>query len=221
MVEKQTQYITIALAALIIIAASIIIYTSLPTGTNELDLNEDENQSSNETNNQTIDNSNIHFSVLYNSTETEYDLEELESLISYTGKGQYIKTKLLPDSIVISELYNYTGVQIKSFFNLLDTPLPENFNITVTSSDGWVVTYTKNQTLGEVICYDENGSILTNQTSIMLLAYKEDGAYYNEIDPDGEIGPLRIVIVGSTDSVITSSNLWSKMVTSLEIIPLP
>ncbi len=217
MVEKQTQYITIALAALIIIAAGIIIYISLPTDTIETDLNED--QSTNETTNQTIDNSNIQFSVIYNSTETEYNIEELESLSTYTGKGQYIKTKLIPDSIP-SDVKNYTGVQIKTFFSLLGTSLPDNFNLSVTSSDGYVVEYTKNQTLGDVICYDENGSILTNETAIMLLAYQEQGLYYNEIDPDAEIGPLRIVFVGNTESRITSSNLWVKMVTSIEIVPL-
>ena len=205
MVEKQTQYITIALAALIIIAAGIIIYISLPTDTIETDLNED--QSTNETTNQTIDNSNIQFSVIYNSTETEYNIEELESLSTYTGKGQYIKTKLIPDSI-------------PSDVSLLGTSLPDNFNLSVTSSDGYVVEYTKNQTLGDVICYDENGSILTNETAIMLLAYQEQGLYYNEIDHDAEIGPLRIVFVGNTESRITSSNLWVKMVTSIEIVPL-
>ena len=52
----------------------------------------------------------------------------------------------------------------------------------------------------------------------MLLAYKEDGSYYSEIDPDNEIGPLRIAYVGN--NVITSSNLWSKMVVSIEVISL-
>jgi hypothetical protein len=50
----------------------------------------------------------------------------------------------------------------------------------------------------------------------MILAYKEKDMYYSEIDPEGEIGPLRIAFV--KDDVITASNIWSKMVVSIDIV---
>jgi hypothetical protein len=73
-----------------------------------------------------------------------------------------------------------------------------------------------NETLGYVDVYNETGDIISDETAVMILAYKEDGSYYSEIDPDNEIGPLRIAFVG--DNIITSSSLWSKMVVSIKII---
>ena len=52
----------------------------------------------------------------------------------------------------------------------------------------------------------------------MILAYKEDGEYYSEIDPENVIGPLRVAFVD--DNVITSSNLLSKMVVSIDVISI-
>ena len=58
--------------------------------------------------------------------------------------------------------------------------------------------------------YDENGTIIKNQTGTMILAYAE-------IDPDNETGPLRIVFVGE-DNPITSSDLWLNKVYNIDII---
>jgi hypothetical protein len=52
---------------------------------------------------------------------------------------------------------------------------------------------------------------------VMILAYKEDGSYYSEIDPKNEIGPLRIAFLGD---YYTPSGLWLKMVVSIESISL-
>ena len=153
--------------------------------------------------------------VIFNDYKKEYNMYEIESFESYTSSGQFIKTKLLPDSIVISESVEYTGVKILDIFGDI-TNLPENYTISVFSSDDWVVNFTKNEIFGNVDVYDEEGYIVTNLTPIMILAYKEDGNYYSEIDPDSDIGPLRVAFVG--DNIITSSNLWSKMVVKIEIL---
>jgi len=171
----------------------------------------------NETPNGEDEESPVLLTVIFDDYQVNYTLEDIEALDSYLGTGGYIKTKLLPDSVVISDIIEYTGVPITSLLEEIPN-LPDNYNVSVISDDGWTVNYTINETLGYVDVYNEMGGILSNETAVMILAYKEDGSYYSEIDPDNEIGPLRVVFVG--DSVITSSNLWSKMVVSIEIIPL-
>jgi len=171
----------------------------------------------NETSNGQDEESPVLLTVIFDDYQVNYTLGDIEALESYLGTGGYIKTKLLPDSVVISDLIEYTGVPITSFLDEIPD-LPNNYNVSVISDDGWTVNYTMNETFGYVDVYNEMGDILSNETAVMILAYKEDGSYYSEIDPDYEIGPLRIAYVG--DNVITSSNLWSKMVVSIEIISL-
>ena len=155
--------------------------------------------------------------VIFGDYQANYTIEDIESLDSYSGTGGNIKTKLLPDSVVISEINEYEGVYITAL--LEDIPnLPDNYNVSIISSDGWSTTYTMNEILGLVDLYNETGDIIPNETAVMILAYKEEGAYYSEIDPNNEIGPLRIAFVG--EDIITSSTLWSKMVVSIEIISL-
>ena len=152
--------------------------------------------------------------ITYENYSMNYTLNDLESMESYTGTGRYIKSKLLPDSIVIENSNSYTGVKI---INLLDdiSGMPENYNLSIISADGWFVNFTKNEVMGYVDIYDEMGNIISNQTTVMILAYKENGEYYNVIGEDDDIGPLRIAFVGN--DVITSSNLWSRKVVSIYI----
>jgi len=171
----------------------------------------------NETTNGQEEEPTVLLTVIFGDYQANYTLEYIETLDSYSGTGGYIKTKLLPDSVVISDIYEYTGVRITTLLEEI-TNLPDNYNVSVISDDGWTATYTLNETLGYVDVYNETGEILSNETAVMILAYKEDGSYYSEIDPENEIGPLRIAFVG--DNVIQSSSLWSKMVVSIEIISL-
>lgn len=159
----------------------------------------------------------IFLTVTFGDYQANYTLEDIETLDSYSGTGHYIKTKLLPDSVVISNIHEYTGVRITILLDEIPN-LPDNYNVSVISEDGWTITYTMNETLGYVDVYNEAGNIISTETAVMILAYKEDGSYYSEIDTDNEIGPLRVAFVG--DTIITSSNLWSKMVVSIEIIPI-
>jgi len=76
-----------------------------------------------------------------------------------------------------------------------------------------------NESMGEVEVYNENGNITEDETAEMIVAYKENGEYYSEIEPDNEVGPLRIAFVGE-DTPITSSSLWAKMITTIDIIYL-
>jgi hypothetical protein len=159
----------------------------------------------------------VFLTVIFGDYQTNYTLEELEALDAYKGTGGYIKTKLLPDSVVISDINEYTGVRITTLLEEIPN-IPDNYNVSVVSEDGYTASFTMNETLGFVDVYNETGDIIQNETTVMILAYKENGSFYSEIDPENEIGPLRIAFVG--EDVITSSSLWSKMVVSIEIISL-
>jgi hypothetical protein len=157
----------------------------------------------------------IVLTVSFDDYIKEYSLNDLESIESYSDSGRYIKTKLLPELVEISDSVYYTGVKIVTIFD--DIPdLPDNYNAIFTSSDNWTIAFTKDEIEGDVNVYGENGIISLNETAVMILAYKEKDMYYSEIDPEGEIGPLRIAFV--KDDVITASNIWSKMVVSIDIV---
>jgi hypothetical protein len=132
-----------------------------------------------------------------------------------SGTGRYIKTKLLPDTIILGDVYTYTGVSMKILLDDINISL-DKYQITVTARDNWTTTYTINETLGDVTVYTENGTISENETAQMIVAYKENGAYYSEIDPNKEIGPLRIAFIGD-HTPITPSGLWAKKITTIDI----
>lgn len=171
----------------------------------------------NQTPNEQEEEPSVLLTVIFGDYQANYTLDDIEALQSYTGTGAYIKTKLLPDSVVTDDLHEYKGVLITTLLEQISA-LPEHYNISVVSSDGWITNYTLNEILGYVDVYNETGNITTTEKAVMILAYKEDGSYYSEIDPENETGPLRIAFVGDSP-IYTPSGLWSKMVVSIEVIP--
>ncbi len=208
----QKKLITITLAILICIAAIVVLYVNLPQA-------DDENTNDGNTNEEPV----VLLTVTCGDEQNEYTLEELESFSSITGTGRYIKSKALKQGTVIIEpglnelAWEFTGVEISTLVNQFEN-LPDNYNITVTASDDWTSEYTKDNVTGTIDIYNETGKITGTSGATMILVYKEDGSYYSEIDPDNEIGPLRIAFVG--EDVITLSSLWSKMVVSIEVVEI-
>jgi hypothetical protein len=164
------------------------------------------------------DSENIFLSVYHQNIEYNFTLSQLENIDVYTASGRYIKTKLLPDSIVLSDTQDFSGVRIQKLINEIN-PSINNFNLTVTSLDGWTTEFSKDEVIGNVDIYDESGTVISSESATMILAFKEDGEYYSDIDSDSEIGPLRVAFV-SNSNPITSSSLWSKMVVSITITDL-
>jgi hypothetical protein len=198
--EATNKILTLVFAIVIIIAAITLIYVNLP----EEGTKEETDKTNDEVNTTKV------LSFSYKDEQINYTLPDLEDLEEYTASGSYIKTGWLP-TVVINGPYNYTGVRFTTLINQFNN-LPDNYNITVESSDEWISTYTYNETQGNVEIYNDTGNITGVGGATMLLAYKEDGEYLtNETD-----GPLRIVFVG--ENTITSSKLWAKWVISIEII---
>jgi len=211
MVRNQPLITTIVLAVVIIIAASVYIYTTLgkPSSTtpNVADDTPSDNDSS-------PDHDDAILTIMYNGTNWNVSLSNLELMQTTTGSGSYIKTKLLPD-IVLTGPFNYTGIEINSLIDQLPDP-PALYTITLTALDDYARNYSMNETMGTVDIYDENGSILANETAIMIIAYQEEGTVYVDDPSYDDIGPFRVAFIGE-DSPITSSGLWIKRVTSIEI----
>lgn len=216
--ENSNKIITIILAIIITIAAFTLIYINIADDDSSED--EDQDTSDNEDSGDTIpddgtDDSETEEEILLTMTYGEqtlnYSLNTLESFESYTGYGGMIKTGWFPD-IVIEGPFNYTGVTISNLLNEF-TNIPENYNITVLSSDGKSNEFNISQINGNVPIYDGTSTESYDTEGItMILAYKKEGEYLD----DEEEGPLRIVFVD--DGVFTSSKLWAKYVVSLEII---
>lgn len=201
-INKNEKIITFLLAVVILLAVVTVIYISFPLGY--------WNEENNKTTETPTNNEKILLTVSLGSEQKNYTMSDLEQLEKYEGTGSYVKTKLLPDTVLINGPYNFTGVQVSTLINDFDD-LPENYTITVTASDGWSTNFTKDNVSGVIDIYNETGKIVGNHGATMILAYKENGEYIT----DDTIGPLRIAFVD--DDVITASNLWVKRVVSIEI----
>jgi len=201
MPEKQTQYITILLAIIIIIAIGVVIYTNLP-------------EDGNEKNNQQTDKSNEHMlTVFYNGEETNYTLDELMEFDTITGYGGYRTS--FPS---IRGQGNYTGVIVTSLIEDIAGPI-ENYSLKVVSNeDGTIENQTYNYSViqGNVDIYNaSNASEIIDKGGVtMILCYQENGEPLNETDD----GAIKIAFVNSEEEKITPAFLWWKFVESIEIV---
>jgi len=203
--SKNEKIITIVLAIIISIAAITIMYVSLP---NDSDADTDDQEDDTNGDTPPVEEENI-LTLIYGEEELEYTLSELEEMEAYSGSGSQIKIGALPD-IIIKGPYNFTGVRFSTLFNEIDN-LPSNYSITITATDGYPSPpFSKNNVDGFTDIYNDTGNVTGNSGATMVLAYKEDGEYISEED-----GPLRVVFVG--EDIITASDLWAKMVATIEI----
>jgi len=163
-----------------------------------------------------IEEPSIILTVFYDDYQANYSLENLEALDSYTGTGAYIKDKFLPDDVITDDVREYTGVRVTTLLEEI-SDLPENYTVSIVCDDGYTKNFTMNQTLGYMDVYNETGTLMSNETAVMIVAYKENGSYYSEIDPENEIGPLITAHVGN-NTIYTSSGFWLEMVVSIEVL---
>jgi hypothetical protein len=209
MPQKKNMLMTLVLAIVIIIAIGVLVYTNLPSSNQTSDNHSDTDITNGDEKKETL------LTIIHEESNYTYTLSDLENMETYTSSGRYIKTKLLPDTVVLGDIYTYTGVAIKTLLEGVNVS-SNNYQLNISASDGWITTYSRNDTMGEVDLYNGIGNITENGSATMIVAYKEDGKYYSTIDPDNEIGPLRIAFVGE-DTPITPSNLWAKMITTIEV----
>ena len=197
---NTNKILTLILALIICISAIVILYVNLP---------KDEKTNDNNTNG-VIDNNQTEESVpvltvMYGDEQINYTIDDIKSMVSYTGIGAKINKKLS-----ITGPYNFTGVKISAFLTQLNN-LPLNYSINTTSIDGYSQHYTYEQIKGIIEKFNETRVSLGNASFTMIIAYKEEGVDITDL----EDGPLMVVFV---DDYYTDSGLWAKQLTKIEII---
>jgi hypothetical protein len=202
MPEKLTQYITIILAVVIIIAVGVIIYTNLPEETNN------ENDDLKETPDIPI------LIVLYDGEEKEYTLQQLTELDTMSGYGGYRTS--YPS---IKGQGTYTGVLVTSLVEDIAGPI-NNYSIKVVANEeGEIENQTYNYTTinGNVDIYNaSNASEIIDIGGVnMILCYQVDGKPLNSSKDSN----IKIAFINPSEEKITPAFLWWKFVESIEIIP--
>jgi len=141
------------------------------------------------------------------SSETKvYSLDEVKAMPAYTASGGFEKS-----TGVIVGPYTYTGVNLTYLTDLVGGITPSN-SIKITASDGYSMTYTHDQVMGDITIYSTNEEE-TDEPLTMVLAYEENGSQI----PDEYGGPLRIAFIRS-DTPITDGHFWIKYVNKIEIL---
>ena len=200
--------LTIFLVVIICIAAVVLLYVNLPKDETTDDTTDGDTANGDTDNNQTEEPEEI-LSIQYNQNYVNYTLEELETFQYYIANGTMIKTGWLPE-VVLEGPNVYTGIKMTILLNEVNN-LPDDYTISVLSSDNKTIEFNISEIQGNVDIYNETGNITGNTGVTMILAYKKDGEYLNRT----EEGYLRIVFVD--DDKITASNLWAKKVVTIII----
>jgi hypothetical protein len=197
MIEKKNtnKILTFILAVIICISAVVLLYVNLP---------ENETADGNINDNQTED-SEIVLTVRYGDEQFNYTIDEIKSMISYTGEGSKINKKY-----TISGPDNYTGIKISTFISEFEN-LPLNYSINSMSTDGYTQHYTYREMQGNVEKLNETRVSLGIGNFTMIIAYKQDGVDIT----DSEDGPLMIVFV---DDYYSDSSLWARQLNLIEVI---
>jgi len=136
-----------------------------------------------------------------------FTMDEVWMMPSCTADGGYKKS-----TGTIVGPHTYTGIDIAYLANLVGRIAP-SISIKVTASDGYSMTYSYDQIMGDLTTYngamgEEAGGPVT-----MILAYEENGKSI----PYDRGGPLRIAFVGP-ESPITDGHFWIKQVNKIEIL---
>jgi len=209
--NKSNKIITIVLAVIIALAAITVIYINLPQN-KENEKTSGENNGQQGGGNQTTE--PVILTVTYGDKQTNYTLHELENLTSYTGMGG--RRTNFPK---IEGQGNYTGVPVITLVELTAGDI-ENYSIIATSNYKGRIenkTYNYSYILGNIDIYNPNNASdstpIGNGGLTMVIAYKYEGDYLNE----SKDGKLKITFLDESGS-ITSSGLWWKYVTYIEII---
>jgi hypothetical protein len=141
------------------------------------------------------------------SQSYDYTVKDLAALASITDQGGSINdagTTTGPDT--------YTGVPISVLLSTIPA-LPGNYTLRAISSDGVTHDYLLDTVRGNVIVFDSAGNEIGPGTFTMIVAYKENGVYFNATSS----GSLQIAFVYPAP-VFTDSALWLNSLTDIEIL---
>lgn len=146
--------------------------------------------------------------------EHQYTINDLKEISSINGYGSFVKTGSPETPLPIVGPYSYIGINLTKLIENLHE-LTFDFNLVITASDNYQITFTKDQVFGNFYNYEEDTITKNMQKLTPILAY--------ESSDDLNLEPLRMVIIDpqaetSNDAPITEGHFWIKNVVRLEII---
>ncbi len=144
--------------------------------------------------------------TLIGSETKVYSLDEVKAMPAYTASGGFKKS-----TGVIVGPYTYTGVNLTYLADLVGGITSSN-SVKITASDGYSMTYTYDQVMGDITIYSTSEEA-ADEPLTMVLAYEENGS----LIPDDYGGPLRVAFIRS-DTPITDGHFWIKYVNKIEIL---
>ena len=148
--------------------------------------------------------------VALNGTTLVLNQTDIGRLPSFTSEGG-----LENSAGTLADNANYTGVTLSTLLTLVGG-MNSSCALNVTASDGYNMVFTYDQVQGwNFTTYNPvtGAELSTTQPFTLVLAYHENGANLTS-----DIGPLRLVILGSQD-LLTDGHLWVYQVCKLQIIP--
>jgi hypothetical protein len=140
--------------------------------------------------------------LILNST----DIENLPSYNGYGGLKNQVGT--------IKNYGNYTGISLITFCNLVGG-IQSNDTVRITAWDLYTMNFTYEQVNGDFITFDNmtGSDVQHNQSLTPIIAY-----YFNGQNVPSADGPLRLVIVGPEQGLVTYSTYWVKLVAKIEVL---
>lgn len=142
--------------------------------------------------------------LTYNGVNKYYTLDDLLGFDSITGNGG--RLKVTGD---VSGPFRYTGIVIQRLAQEFSS-LSSRYSLIAIADDGYVLKYSYDQILGNIMVYDEEGDEIGVGGVSMILATMESG----ETDYPGS---YRIAYINQ-DEPFTDAALWAKYVIELEFI---
>lgn len=139
------------------------------------------------------------------TTTMDFTLSELKEMTALTSMGAFIKST----GTVVGP-YEYTGVPLKDLIGMVYSG--GQYSVEVIPTDNYTITYNYTQVEdGLFEHYDSSGTSLGFDTFAMVVAYAQDGLPLEDM-------VLRIAIIDDSEP-ITDSDLWTKMVRTIRVVP--
>jgi len=142
--------------------------------------------------------------LTYDGVKKYYTLDDLLEFDSITGNGG--RLKVTGD---VSGPFCYTGIVIQRLAQEFSS-LSSRYSLIAIADDGYVLKYSYDQILGNIMVYDEEGDEIGVGGVSMILATMESG----ETEYPGS---YRIAYINQ-DEPFTDAALWAKYVIELEFI---
>ncbi|MDD4254147.1 MAG: molybdopterin-dependent oxidoreductase [Methanofollis sp.] len=157
---------------------------------------------------QAVEDISWNLTVSDGTNEKVLSFSEIKNLPAWEGYGYAVSTvgiKYGP--------YNVKGVTLTTLVDLVGGS-GEGDQVGITAPDGYYWVFDDEQMAGKgFVTFDQNLKEKSSPTLTLVLAYEFNGTAI----PDGDGGPLRIVVGTGEPNTITEGSAWVKWVDRIEV----